>query len=53
MRDLPNYDGLSEVDTFIHKFEREVDEHQYCSKDTITPVLPVLLINLGFVQTWR
>lgn len=24
--DLPTYDGLSEVDTFLDKFEREVSE---------------------------
>jgi len=28
VRDLPTYDGLSEVDTFLNKFEREVLEKQ-------------------------
>lgn len=29
VRDLPTYDGLSEVDTFLDKFEREVPEKQH------------------------
>ena len=29
------------------------DECEYCSKDVATPRLPDLLINPGFVQTWR
>lgn len=28
VRDLPTYDGLSEVDTFLDKFEREVPKKQ-------------------------
>ena len=28
VRDLPTYDGLSEVDTFLDEFEREVPEKQ-------------------------
>lgn len=28
VRDLPTYDGLSEVDTFLKKFEREVPGQQ-------------------------
>jgi len=28
VRDMPTYDGLSEVDTFLDKFEREVPEKQ-------------------------
>jgi len=28
VRDLPMYDGLSEVDDFLDKFEREVPEQQ-------------------------
>ena len=28
VRDLPTYDGLSEVDTFLNKFGREVSEKQ-------------------------
>lgn len=27
-RELPTYDGLSEVDNFLRKFEREVPEQQ-------------------------
>jgi len=29
------------------------DERQYCSNNAATPGLQALLINLGFVQTWR
>lgn len=28
VRDLPMYDGLSEVDDFLKRFEREVSEHK-------------------------
>jgi len=28
VRDLPTYDGLSEVDAFLNRFEREVSEQQ-------------------------
>ena len=28
VRDLPTYDGLNEVDTFLDAFEREVSEKQ-------------------------
>lgn len=28
VRDLPTYDGLSEVDTFLGKFEREVPKNE-------------------------
>lgn len=29
VRDLPTYDGLNKVDTFLDKFEREVPENKY------------------------
>ena len=29
VRDLPTYDGLNEIDTFLNKFEREVLEKKF------------------------
>ena len=56
VRDLPTYDGLSELDTFLNKFEREVLEKQrFHALDWVLRATPVRWWNMpkGSYDDWH